>query len=137
MNSDRDFYELRESISKDVKIIKEMNSLFSDFNSKDNEEKNMIFSQINLLKNSLRKENENISKKIKSMYLAKPLTPIMNRVEDFDSEIKPKNKNLKGDREIDFKPNFFYIHFIFRSYIFLNLTKSKIYYSLDPPSILY
>ena len=49
------FYELKESISKEAQIIKEIHSFFSNFNSKDEVEKKMVFSQINLLKDSLRK----------------------------------------------------------------------------------
>ena len=55
MISDKNFYELKESISKEAQIIKEIHSFFSNFNSKDEVEKKMVFSQINLLKDSLRK----------------------------------------------------------------------------------
>ena len=60
MNSNKNFYELKKSISKETKIIKEIALLFLDINNRDDEEKKMIFSQINLLKNSLKKNFEEL-----------------------------------------------------------------------------
>lgn len=94
MISNKDFYELKEGISKEAKIIKEINSLFSGFNSEDKEEKKMIFSQVNLLKDSLKKENENVSKMLMNMYLTKPLPQIVNKTRNFDNESNPQNKKL-------------------------------------------
>ena len=94
MISNKDFYELKESISKETRIIKEINSLFSGFNSEDKEEKEMISSQINLLKNSLKKENVNVLKMLMNIYLTKPLPQTINKTRNFINESKPENKKL-------------------------------------------
>ena len=83
MISNKKFYELKEGISKEARIIKEINSFFNNPNSEDNEEKEMIHSQINLLKNDLRKENEKVSKILKNIYLTKPLPQVMNKTRNF------------------------------------------------------
>lgn len=102
MISDKNFYELKESISKEAGIIKEINSFFSNFNSEDNEEKKMISSQISLLKNRLRKENENVSEILTDMYLTKPLPQVMNKIRNFGDESGPKNKKQKENQGFSF-----------------------------------
>tara|TARA_Y100000310_G_scaffold24394_1_gene23445 strand:- start:14699 stop:16021 length:1323 start_codon:yes stop_codon:yes gene_type:complete len=67
------FQELKNSISKEVGIIKEINSLFKDFEEHNKEEKEMIFSHANSLKNLLKKENNNIPNILDKISLIKPL----------------------------------------------------------------
>ena len=99
MIPDKNFYELKESISKEARIIKEINSFFSSFNREDNKEKKMISSQIKLLKDRLRKENENVSKKLMDIYLIKPLPQVMNKIRNFGDESNLKNKKQKESKK--------------------------------------
>ncbi len=66
--------KLKEVISKEKKTIRELNSLFNYFgNARAPEEKKMILSQISSLKNSLKKTNEDVLKKVGDVSIAKPL----------------------------------------------------------------
>ncbi len=66
--------ELKKIISEKKKIIKEIGSLFAIFErTRDSEERKIISSQINLLKNSLKKRNNDISGALRKVSLVKPL----------------------------------------------------------------
>ena len=66
--------KLKEIISKEGKTIRELDSLFNYFkNTRDAGERKMIFSQIKALKNSLKETNEDCSKILGEIYIAKPL----------------------------------------------------------------
>ncbi len=67
------FQELKNSISREVEIIKEMNSFFNNLESHDQEEKDMVFSQTSSLKKLLKKENDNILIALNKISLVKPL----------------------------------------------------------------
>ena len=66
---------LKKSVAKEKKIIKELTSLFKDKSKKSSSEKKMISSQITSLKDSLKKINIEVYQTINKMYLAKPLVP--------------------------------------------------------------
>ena len=66
--------ELKKIISKEEKIIKEISLLFENLQKIDEtEEKQIVFSQINQLKDSLKEANENIPEVLKKVLLARPL----------------------------------------------------------------
>jgi flagellar protein FlaJ len=98
------FKELKDKISKETEIIKELDSLLNNLtNTKDIEEKNMISSQINSLKNLLKKTNKNIPETLKKITLIRQLpqkrkvfTPPV-KLEDKDEKVlikKPGKSNL-------------------------------------------
>ena len=99
------FEEFKKIISKEKRIVKELNSLFNYFkNVKNIEEKRMVSLQITSLKNSLRKTNESIAKVLEKISLARPLysqeKPSKKDREQKESKlsIKPfigENKQLK------------------------------------------
>lgn len=73
--------ELKKSISQEKKIVGELTPLFEHLRNVGNtEEKSMISSQINSLKNSLKKTNENVLETLKKMYIARPLVPVNQKV---------------------------------------------------------
>lgn len=98
--------ELKSNISKQKKIVKELNS-FSNYiqKSDDEKEKKIALSQINSLKQSLRKNSEEISANLKKIYFAKPLaekqpekiqaTPKKEVQKKTSSPVK--KEKLKGD----------------------------------------
>jgi Flp pilus assembly protein TadB len=72
--NDVNFEKLREAISLEVKAVKEINSSFNHFeNARDNEEKRMVESHLNRLKDSFRKINKNVLIELEGINLAKPL----------------------------------------------------------------
>ena len=85
--------ELKNSISKEVRIIREINSFFNNFEKHSAEEKEMIHSHTNSLKNLLKRENNNIPKILNKISLIKPL----------HSKIKNKQKILNKDYPLPFK----------------------------------
>ena len=85
MSSENVFRSLKGIISKEEKIIKEMNSLI---NSK--EEKTMASSQIDSLKDLLKKENSNFSKALDKISLSIPLKNKIESKEEPEEEIKDK-----------------------------------------------
>ncbi len=93
------FQELKNNISKQEKIIIEMNSFFNNLKEHEPEEKERVFSHTNSLKNLLKKENDNIPKILDKISLIKPLY----------SEIKNKQKIPDKDYPLPFKKkkNFF------------------------------
>ncbi len=98
--------ELKSNISKQKKIVKELNS-FSNYiqKSDDEKEKKIALSQINSLKQSLRKNSEEISANLKKIYFTKPLvekqpekiqaTPKKEVQKKTSSPVK--KEKLKGD----------------------------------------
>jgi len=67
---------LKENFGRQKKIADEMNSLYEDLrNSRNDQEKKMISSQINSLKNSLKKTGENVIDATERISLPKPLNP--------------------------------------------------------------
>lgn len=96
-----DLIKLRKIISKEKRIADEINLL-------DVEEKKMIESHINVLKDSLRKHNEEIPLVLKKISLTRPLVPLEKPKEAKYPErtvpIKNKKKeHLQGFSEIDKK----------------------------------
>ena len=90
---------LKEGVNKERKILKELVSMFNSLgNSKDKEEKEMISSQIESLKKSLKDENEKAIQTLKGLYLAKPLikttstTQLQKKEEVSKSTQKPETK---------------------------------------------
>ncbi len=90
MNS---FKELKDKISKEAEIIRELNSLTDNLvNVKDIEEKNMISLQINSLKNLLKKTNKNIPETLKKITLIRQL-PQKRKIST--PQIKSEDKSEK------------------------------------------
>lgn len=95
--------ELKNNILKVKKTVRELTSLFNHpRTSKDTEEKKIISSQINSLKNSLKETNEGVSQSLKNIYLTKPLVPKEQAVEKKETpaetvsqEIKPVTEPIK------------------------------------------
>jgi len=76
MNSDENFIGLKEIISIEEKVVKEMTSFFKDLEKiEDNEDKKMILSHVNQLKNSLKKINISIPETLEKISLIRPLHP--------------------------------------------------------------
>ncbi len=86
-----DFIDLKKIISKERKTVRELNSLFNYLRSTDMEGRKMILSQIKALKNSLKKTNENVLKKLGEFSLAKPLYT------------KKQDKKAEGSKKIFMK----------------------------------
>ena len=76
MSSEEVFKSLNGIIGKEEKIIKEMNSLL-----KTKEGKSMASSQIDSLKDLLKKENNNLTKALEKVSLSRALTPREERLE--------------------------------------------------------
>ena len=82
--------ELKKIILEKKKILKEISYLFGMLKrTKDNEEKKMISSQINLLEDSLKKRNNKIPLILKEMPLVKPLTT-QKETENVELNIKER-----------------------------------------------
>ncbi len=77
--------KLKEMISRERKIVKEMASLFTVLERTSQEERRMVYSQLVSLKNSLKKTNEGVLKKLEKISLIKPL--------DSKRQIKDSQKN--------------------------------------------
>jgi len=76
MNSDENFIGLKEIISIEEKVVKEMTSFFKDLEKiKDKEDKKMILSHVNQLKNSLKQINVSIPETLEKISLIRPLHP--------------------------------------------------------------
>lgn len=83
-----DFSDLNEKILKEKKIIQELNSMFVHLNKTNEEsEKKMLSSQIEQLKNSLRKTNDDVKDIVGKINLARPLS------------VKGKKEIQKEERE--------------------------------------
>ncbi|MCK5043824.1 type II secretion system F family protein [Candidatus Pacearchaeota archaeon] len=67
--------ELKKVISKEKIIIKEISLLSENLEKVDEEEKQIVFSQINQLKNSLREVNKNLPEALEKVSLVRPLHP--------------------------------------------------------------
>jgi len=83
--------KLKGIISKEGKTVRELNSLLNYLKNADAEERNMIFSQINALRESLKKTNEDVSKTLGEISLTKSLHA---KKQDKESEISGKQKEL-------------------------------------------
>ena len=73
-NGGNDFRELEKIISREKKIISEMNTLAEGI-EKNSENERMISSQINSLKRVLRKENDGLFSEINGIVMAKQMKP--------------------------------------------------------------
>ena len=97
--------DLKKIILEKKKILKELNSFFGILDrTKDIEERKMISSQIALLKNSLKKKNDDIPKALKEMTLVKPLNAKKEteNIELNKKEIKPVKVSKKAKLPINF-----------------------------------
>jgi len=65
--------QLKKTISKERKIVREINSLLEDLEKVNPDEKEIFFSQINSLKNSLKETNMDIPRILEKISLIKPL----------------------------------------------------------------
>ena len=65
--------QLKKTISKERKIVREINSLLKDLEKVNPDEKEMLFSQMNSLKNSLKKTNMDIPRILEKISLIKHL----------------------------------------------------------------
>lgn len=91
--------ELKNSISKEAKIIREINSFFNNLKEHGPKEKEMVFSHTNSLKNLLKKENNNLLEILNKISLVKPLYPEIKTKQkipgkDFPLPFKKKKKNF-------------------------------------------
>jgi len=74
INEENLIENIKNGVDKEKKILKELVSMFNSLGEvKDNEEKDMISSQIESLKKSLKEENDKSFQALKRIYLAKPL----------------------------------------------------------------
>ena len=80
--------EINEAIEKEKKIIREINLLSGDVKNTEDEEKQMIESQINRLRNSLKEANNDLLEALENSGMEKPLEQVSKL------EI-PKNENVK------------------------------------------
>ncbi len=83
------FSELKNSISKETEIIKEINSFFNNLKEHGSKEKEMIFSHTNSLKTLLKKENDNILKILNEIYFVKPLHPKIKNKQKIHNKNSP------------------------------------------------
>jgi len=95
------FLELKNDISKEKKIVGEINTLYNDFGKKENnKEKKLIENQVKSLKNILNKKHKNISNTLNQIQATKSIPseedyipPKINIPSKplIDKEISPKN----------------------------------------------
>lgn len=91
---------MKENIKKQKKISKEINSLYKDLDkSKTPEERNMISSQIESLKSSLKETNQGVLDNLQKTNVARPLNPqpqpIQPAIEQFSQPIPKKSSKIK------------------------------------------
>ncbi len=99
MNSNEDFLkELKKEISKEKRIVEEMSLLLRDIgNIKNSEEKEMVFSQIKLLKSSFKRINQNIPNIAEKLSIIKPLnTQTAKKVERETRAFSSGEKSREG-----------------------------------------
>jgi flagellar protein FlaJ len=94
------FNQLKGIISKERKLIEEINSLENYMKKADSGEKNMMSSQIKLIKESLRKTNEEIPSALEKINVIKSLNQEriekeLPKNEEKESPIKEKENSLK------------------------------------------
>lgn len=89
------FDELKSLIQKEKKILKEIISSQKYANNSDNEERRMVSSHVKLLKQSLKKANEQIPKELSKLHLIKPLT----RGKEINVEEKDDKKEGKNEQK--------------------------------------
>tara|TARA_Y100000310_G_scaffold344913_1_gene460483 strand:+ start:12340 stop:13635 length:1296 start_codon:yes stop_codon:yes gene_type:complete len=103
--SSNDFNKLKDIISKERKIVKEMSSLLNRSDIKDK----MVSKHIKSLKDSLKKENKNLSGVLAGIFIAKPLPqvapstkelPKMPQTKDLEEKNEYINKKLEEHQEI-------------------------------------
>ncbi|MEK6833693.1 MAG: type II secretion system F family protein [Nanoarchaeota archaeon] len=95
-----DFEKFKEIISKEKKMLRELNSLENYIKRADVGEKKMIFSQIALIKNSFKKTNEEIPQVLEKINLIKSLNQEKIKEEypkikeEYSSAKKPVNLSI-------------------------------------------
>lgn len=97
-----EFNNLKEKAAREKKIINEIDSLFQHLQSTDNiREKNSVSKQINSLKNSLKKTNEESIKEINKITLNRPLSPAPVIIKKEAAKQEPvrisRNYKLEGE----------------------------------------
>lgn len=99
------FLDLKKNISKEKKILKELVNLSENLErSEDGKERESVNSQINLLKDSLKKENENLGKLTEGISLIKPL----GFKKEKEESISYKNRLKKSPEKKEEKENITY-----------------------------
>jgi len=94
------FLDLKKNISKEKKILKELVNLSENLGkSEDDKERKSVNSQINLLKDSLKKENENLGRLTEGISLIKPLGFKKEKEEPVKNKINLKKSPKKKERE--------------------------------------
>ncbi|MCK9596062.1 type II secretion system F family protein [Candidatus Pacearchaeota archaeon] len=86
--------QIKEIINKEKKIVNEINS-YSNYvkNAKDEQEKNMVESQIKRLKNSLKNINDELLTNLESLDIVKPLEAPMPKISPVIS-VKKESKDI-------------------------------------------
>ncbi len=108
------FNSLKKNISNISKVVKEMNSFYSELGkTKDAMEKSMISSQLNSLKKSIQKTNGEFKSNLEKISLIKPLkgvkpVPILPGIRGIEIKTAPrkeiKTTSLDSEKEIQEKP---------------------------------
>jgi hypothetical protein len=89
----RDIEKIIETIARVKKITKEINSLLEYTRNADDEEKKMIKSQVEILKNSLNDANNNLLNLLENISFERPLKEIPKAESPKQNEVKiPENK---------------------------------------------
>ncbi|RLG11112.1 hypothetical protein DRN73_06155 [Candidatus Pacearchaeota archaeon] len=84
------FFNLKKSISKESKIVKELLSFYKEFEkTKDKGEQKMIKEQINSLSNALKRTNKEIPKNIENIFVAKKLSELSRPQKIIPMPLKP------------------------------------------------
>ncbi|MCH8945481.1 MAG: type II secretion system F family protein [Nanoarchaeota archaeon] len=95
-NQNESFLELKKIISNERKIINEINSTQNDLERRGQDEKRMVFAQINSLKNILKEGNKNILQTLEKINLPKSLNLTKDESEKNPEEIKKVSENNKS-----------------------------------------
>jgi len=90
--------QLKKTISKERKIVREINSLLKDLEKVNPDEKEILFSHMNSLKNFLKKTNMNIPRILEKISLIKHLKQTK------ESEIYNPPKQIESVEQTDKKP---------------------------------
>src|SRR3989344_4253425 len=104
--SSNNLSELRNSILKESKIIKEINSFLYEVKGQGSEEKKMIISHINILKNNLKKEGIKVLENLESLSVTQPMPKNAMKIDKEEDEemqvIKPMTteESKEGRKEI-------------------------------------
>jgi hypothetical protein len=102
MANEDNLKSIKEIVSKEKKMVNEMSSMLDYLKNANEQEKKMVNNQIENLKNSLKKTNDELLKNLESTAIRRPLTktPPEKEIETKKPSLKKKIKFLGKKKEI-------------------------------------